>query len=34
MKIFKYNEFVNETLNSYDIDIVVKKLEKLFSKII
>lgn len=31
MKIFKYTEFVNETLNSYDIDIVVKKLEKLFS---
>lgn len=30
--ILRYNEFINETLNSYDIDIVVNKLEKLFSK--
>lgn len=32
MEILRYTEFINETLNSYDIDIVVKKLEKLFSK--
>ena len=30
--ILRYNEFINETLNSYDIDIVVNKLKKLFSK--
>jgi hypothetical protein len=30
-KIKKYEDFLNETLNSYDIDIVVRKLEKLFS---
>ena len=32
MKINRFKEFINETLNSYDIDIVVKKIENLFSK--
>jgi hypothetical protein len=32
MKINRFKEFINETLSSYDIDIVVKKIENLFSK--
>jgi hypothetical protein len=32
MRINRFNEFVNETLNSYDIDVVVRQLEKLFSE--
>lgn len=31
MRINRFNDFVNETLSSYDIDIVVRKLEKLFA---
>ena len=31
-RIKKYEDFLNETLNSYDIDVVVRQLEKLFSE--